>query len=62
VDVINLIINTVKHINITSILDIIVVSYIFYKIYMLMNETRAEQLLKGILLIILLIPIAVYFT
>lgn len=60
-DVINLIINTVKHINITSILDIIVVSYIFYKIYMLMNETRAEQLLKGILLIILLIPISSIF-
>lgn len=60
-DVVNLIINTVKHINITSILDIIVVSYIFYKIYMLMNETRAEQLLKGILLIILLIPISSVF-
>ncbi|MCY6957413.1 diadenylate cyclase CdaA [Clostridium brassicae] len=57
-DVINVIINTVQNISITSILDIIVVSYIFYKIYMLMNETRAEQLLKGILLIILLIPIS----
>ncbi|MCD3283210.1 TIGR00159 family protein, partial [Clostridium botulinum C/D] len=30
----------------------------FYKFYMLMNETRAEQLLKGILFIILLIPIS----
>lgn len=60
-DVVNLIMNTVKNINITSILDIIVVSYIFYKIYMLMNETRAEQLLKGILLIILLIPISSIF-
>ncbi|MCY6354666.1 diadenylate cyclase CdaA [Clostridium sp. ZS2-4] len=60
-DVVNLIINTVKNISITSILDIIVVSYIFYKIYMLMNETRAEQLLKGILLIILLIPISSIF-
>ncbi|WMJ80390.1 diadenylate cyclase CdaA [Clostridium sp. MB40-C1] len=57
-DVINMIISTVQNISITSILDIIVVSYIFYKIYMLMNETRAEQLLKGILLIILLIPIS----
>ncbi|WP_374048196.1 diadenylate cyclase CdaA [Clostridium sp. MB40-C1] len=53
-----MIISTVQNISITSILDIIVVSYIFYKIYMLMNETRAEQLLKGILLIILLIPIS----
>ncbi|MCY6371506.1 diadenylate cyclase CdaA [Clostridium ganghwense] len=57
-DVVNIIINTVKNISINSVLDIIVVSYIFYKIYMLMNETRAEQLLKGILLIIFLIPIS----
>lgn len=41
-----------------SVLDILVVSYIFYKCYMLIKETRAEQLLKGILLIIALIPIS----
>ena len=41
-----------------SILDILVVSYIFYKVYMLIKETRAEQLLKGIILIITLIPIS----
>lgn len=54
----NILISTLRNINIYSILDILVVSYIFYKIYMLMRETRAEQLLKGILLIILLIPIS----
>ena len=41
-----------------SILDILVVSYIFYKGYILIKETRAEQLLKGIVLIITLIPIS----
>ncbi|MVX62801.1 TIGR00159 family protein [Clostridium chromiireducens] len=41
-----------------SVLDILVVSYIFYKCYTLIKETRAEQLLKGILLIIALIPIS----
>lgn len=51
-------INTVKNIKPWSVLDIIVVAYIFYKIYMLINETRAQQLLKGILLIFLLIPIS----
>lgn len=55
---INLLVNTLKNINGYSILDIIVVSFIFYKFYMLMHETRAEQLLKGILLIILLIPVS----
>nr|WP_272507281.1 diadenylate cyclase CdaA [Clostridium aestuarii] len=58
VEAINIVLDTIKNINIYAILDIIVVSYIFYKVYMLINETRAEQLLKGILLIILIIPIS----
>ena len=53
-------INTLKNISISSILDIIVVAYIFYKGYSLIKETRAEQLLKGIILMIILIPIS-YF-
>lgn len=57
-DILNLIINTLKNITIFSILDIIVVSIIFYEIYNLIKETRAFQLLKGILLILLLIPIS----
>lgn len=55
---ITLIINTLKNISILSIVDILVVAYIFYKGYMLIKETRAEQLLKGIVLIIVLIPIS----
>ena len=55
-----LIINTVKNITIWSILDILVVSFIFYKGYMLIKETRAEQLLKGTAFIFLLIPISLY--
>lgn len=50
--------SSIKNITVWNILDIIVVSYIFYKGYMLIKETRAEQLLKGILLITLLIPIS----
>lgn len=50
--------NTVKNISIWSILDIMVVAFIFYKGYILIKETRAEQLLKGILLIAALIPIS----
>ncbi|SMC27082.1 diadenylate cyclase [Clostridium acidisoli DSM 12555] len=57
-DIINIIVAAVKTINISTVLDIAVVSYIFYKAYMLIKETRGEQLLKGILLIILLIPIS----
>lgn len=57
-DIINVFVNIVKNITIWSILDIAVVSYIFYKGYMLLKETRAVQLLKGILLIVALIPIS----
>jgi diadenylate cyclase len=56
--VLNLILNTIKSITLTAVLDIMVISYIFYKGYSLIKETRAEQLLKGILLIVILIPIS----
>lgn len=53
-----IIINTFKNIHIINIIDILVVSLIFYKIYGLIRETRAEQLLKGILLVLFIIPIS----
>lgn len=56
-----MVVNSIKNISISSVMDILVVSYIFYKGYMLMKETRAEQLLKGIILIIFLIPISSFF-
>jgi len=49
---------TVKSIDLFAILDIVVISYIFYKGYTLLNETRAMQLIKGIIFIIILIPIS----
>lgn len=57
-DILNLFINTIKNISLISVLDILVVAYFFYKAYMLIKETRAEQLLKGILLILMLMPIS----
>ncbi|WP_298842052.1 diadenylate cyclase CdaA [Clostridium sp.] len=57
-EVYQLIMNTIKNISISSILDILVVAFIFYKSYMLMKETRAIQLLKGIIFIFVLIPIS----
>jgi diadenylate cyclase len=60
-ELLQLLVNSVKHMNFSSVMDILVVSYILYKVYMLMKETRAEQLLKGIILLILLIPISSFF-
>lgn len=57
-EIIDVVVNSVKNITLSSILDILVVSYIFYKSYVLIKETRAEQLLKGIIFIIIFIPIS----
>lgn len=54
----SILLNSIKNISISSVLDICVVAFIFYNGYKLVKETRAEQLLKGIALIILLIPIS----
>lgn len=57
-ELLSMIIKSFSNISLWSVLDILVVSYIFYKGYMLIKETRAEQLLKGIVLIVVLIPIS----
>lgn len=54
----NTILNTVKNVSILDIIDMLIVAYALYKVYMLIKETRAEQLLKGILFILVLIPIS----
>ena len=55
---ITMVMNSLKSMSFTAIMDILVVAFIFYKGYMLIKETRAEQLLKGIAFIIILIPIS----
>ena len=56
--VLNIIFNTIKNIRLLDLVDILIVAYALYKVYMLIKETRAEQLLKGILFILVLIPIS----
>lgn len=60
-ELLQLTVNSIKNISISSIMDILVVAYILYKAYMLIKETRAEQLLKGIVLIVFLIPVSSFF-
>ena len=47
--IINMILSDIQNITIWSVVDILVVAFIFYKGYMLIKETRAEQLSKGII-------------
>lgn len=44
--------NLVLNIRLMDVLDVIIVAVVFYKLYMLIRETRAEQLLKGIILLL----------
>ncbi len=50
--------NLLKHITIINVIDILIVSYIIYKIFMLIKETRAEMLVKGIALIIVIMIVS----
>lgn len=40
------------NIGIRDIIDIIIVAFVFYKLYMLIRETRAEQLTKGLIILL----------
>jgi len=50
-----------SNIGINSVVDIAIVYYVFYKGFLLIRDMRAKQLLKGIFLLIVLIPIAEIF-
>lgn len=42
----------ITNIGILDILDIVIVAYAFYKLFMLIKETRAEQIVKGIIVLL----------
>jgi diadenylate cyclase len=50
--------NLVTRIRPVNIIDILIVSYIFYKLFMLIKETRAETLLKGLVLILIIMKVS----
>jgi len=50
-----------KSITPINIIDILIVSYIFYKVFQLIRETRAETLLKGLGFILIIMQLSKYF-
>ncbi|MGX4598182.1 MULTISPECIES: diadenylate cyclase CdaA [Clostridia] len=44
--------DTIFNLTINDIVDILIVAYLFYKIFMFIKDTRAEQVFKGILLLL----------
>lgn len=59
-DRVDMIKNTLSNLEFASIVEIVIVAWLLYKLFWLIRETRAEQLLKGILIIVALIPLS-YF-
>lgn len=43
----------IRNIGMRDIADMAIVAFVFYKLYMLIRETRAEQLIKGIVVLLL---------
>lgn len=44
---------SIPRVTIANAIDIVIVAFVFYKIFMLIRETRAEQLIKGIILLVI---------
>ena len=47
-----------RNIGIWDFVDMAIVAFVFYKLYMLIRETRAEQLIKGILILLIATPLS----
>lgn len=54
----NSIINTFSQLRIQDVIDILVITYIIYRILDFLKETRAEQLIKGIAIILVLTAVS----
>ena len=50
--------NIISNIGINDVLDILIVAFLFFKLLGFIRETRAEQLAKGILILVLVAVIA----
>ena len=50
-----------SRLSLNDFLDVCIVAFVFYKIFMFIKDTRAEQLFKGILLLILILQISSIF-
>ena len=51
----------VQNIGIKDLIDIGILAYVFYKIYMLLKETRAKQLVKGIMVLLVVTQLSDWF-
>ena len=53
--------NIILRMSIYDVVDISIVAYIFYKVFMFIKDTRAEQVFKGIVILLLATQISDLF-
>ena len=54
-------ISSMQSFKVTDVLDIVIVSFLIYSLIKIMRETRAEQLVKGILILLLAFAVSTIF-
>lgn len=52
------IMQTISSIRLQDVLDIVIIAFCFYKLLMLIKETRAEQLIKGIIILLVVLKLS----
>lgn len=55
------IISIVRNITFNNVVDIFIVAYILYELFRLIHDTRAEQLIKGLVFIIIVMKLSDFF-
>ncbi|SEF62993.1 diadenylate cyclase [Caloramator fervidus] len=51
----------IKNISFRNVIDILIVAYLLYKFYIFIKQTRAEQLLKGLILVVVVMKFSEWF-
>lgn len=59
--ILNGFIDIVMRMSIYDVVDILIVAYIFYKIFMFIKDTRAEQVFKGVIVLLLVTQLSSIF-
>ena len=57
----NSFIASMQSFKVTDVLDIVIVSFLIYSLIKIMRETRAEQLVKGILMLLIAYAVSIVF-
>jgi diadenylate cyclase len=55
------ILSIIQNITFSNVVDILIVAYILYKLFTLIHETRAEQLIKGLVFVIIVLKLSELF-